>query len=60
MIIKQAEDRRHDLTTLQDLLEDSISHTENSKKRIKKEICNIKAGIKCEGDAAYLMKIYYG
>lgn len=60
MIIKQADDRRQDLTTLQNLLEDSIGHIGNSKKRIKKEICNIKAGIKCEGDAAYLMKIYYG
>lgn len=60
MIIKQADDRRQDLRTLERLLEDPSNDIEDYKKKIKQEICNIKAGVKCERDAAYLMKIHYG
>lgn len=60
MIIKQADDRRQDLRTLQRLSEDQFNDIADSIKRINQEICNIKAGIKSERDAAYLMKIHYG
>ena len=59
MIIKQADDRQTDLTTLQNLL----SHPEadaNVKKNIDREIRNIHAGIKGEKESAYELKVHWG
>ena len=59
MIIKQADDRQSDLSTLQSLL----THPEVNtivKKRIEREIRFIQAGIRGEGEAAYEMKVRWG
>lgn len=59
MIIKQADDKQTDLTTLQDLLSHPEADTA-TKKRIEREIRNIQAGIRGEGEAAYEMKVHWG
>lgn len=59
MIIKQADDKQTDLTTLQLLL----THPEAdiaTKKRIEREIRNLQAGIRGEAEAAYEMKVHWG
>lgn len=59
MIIKHADDKQTDLTTLQDLLSNPEADTA-TKKRIEREIRNIQAGIRGEGEAAYEMKVHWG
>ena len=59
MIIKHADDKQTDLSTLQNLL----SHPDAdaaTKKRIEREIRNIQAGIRGEREAAYEMQVRWG
>ncbi len=59
MIIKQADDKQSDLTTLQRLLSYPEADTA-TKKRIEREIRNSQAGIRGEGEAAYELKVHWG
>jgi hypothetical protein len=59
MIIKEAEDRHQQVELLQGLL----AHPEadaGTRKRIEREILNIKAGIRGEEEAAYEIKVRWG
>lgn len=59
MIIKNAEDKQCQIDTLQTLL----AHPEadsSTKKRIEREILNIKAGVRGEEEAAYEIKVHWG
>jgi hypothetical protein len=58
MIIKQTDDKNHQLDSLQSLL--SYPNIDSStKKRIEREILNIKAGMRGEEEAAYEMRIHW-
>ena len=59
MIIKQADDKHHRLDSLQSLLSHPNADA-STKKRIDREILNIKAGIRGEEEAAYEMKVHWG
>jgi hypothetical protein len=59
MIIKSPDDKRQQLDELQSLICYPAADA-NTKKRIEREILNIKAGIRGEDEAAYEMKVLYG
>lgn len=59
MIIKNADDKKLQISTLQDLQGRSDCSSE-TRKRIEQEIRNIQAGIKGEDEAAYEMKVHWG
>lgn len=59
MIIKQADDKHYRLDYLQSLLSHPNADA-SIKKRIDREILNIKAGIRGEEEAAYEMKVHWG
>jgi len=58
MIIKQADDKHHQLDSLQ-ILMSYPSIDSGTKKRIEREILNIKAGIRGEEEAAYEMRVHW-
>jgi len=59
MIIKAPDDKTSDITTLQSLQERPDCPPE-TRKRIERELRNIRAGFKGEADAAYEMKVRWG
>jgi hypothetical protein len=59
MIIKNAEDNRCQIEALQTLLSHPGADS-SSKKRIEREILNIKAGVRGEEEAAYEIKVHWG
>ncbi|MDE1547131.1 nuclease-related domain-containing protein [Dechloromonas agitata] len=59
MLIKEADDKTHDLATLKSLLNHPTANAE-TKKRIEQEIRNISSGAKGEADAAYEIDFHYG
>lgn len=59
MIIKPADDKKHQLDELQGLLS-FPGASAATKKRIEQEIRNIQAGVRGEDEAAYEMKVHYG
>ena len=59
MIIKEADDKKPQLATLQSLLA-RPDCTPDIRKRIEQELRNIQAGIRGEDEAAYEMKVHYG
>lgn len=59
MIIKNAEDNRCQIEALQTLLSHPGADS-NTKKRIEREILNIKAGVRGEEEAAYEIKVHWG
>lgn len=56
MITKSADDRSADIGQLEQLL---VTSAEPQKKSIEAELRNLRAGIKAERDAAYLIDFYY-
>lgn len=59
MIIKEADDKRTQIETLQSLLERSDA-TPDIRKRIEQELRNIRAGMKGETEAAYEIGFHFG
>ena len=59
MIIKLADDKQSQLSTIKELLSHPNADA-TKKKRIEQEIRNIQAGIRGEEEAAYEMKVHYG
>jgi hypothetical protein len=59
MIIKNADDKSHDIATLQSLLTHPQA-TGETRKRIEQEIRNRQAGMRGENEAAHEMKVHYG
>ena len=59
MIIKHAEDKQGSLDALQSLLAHPGADA-GTKKRIEREILNIKAGVRGEEEAAYEIKVHWG
>jgi hypothetical protein len=59
MIIKHAEDKQLPIKALQSLLAHPEADT-NTRKRIEREILNIKAGARGEEEAAYEIKVHWG
>jgi hypothetical protein len=59
MLIKPADDKQHQKSVLQNLLNHPAADA-TTKKRIEQELRSIQAGIRGEGEAAYEMKVHYG
>ncbi len=59
MIIKEADDKKSQITLLQSLQNRSDCPPE-TRKRVEQEVRNIQAGIKGEDEAAYEMKVHWG
>lgn len=59
MLIKAADDKSNDITTLQ-LLAARPDASADTRKKIEQEIRNIQSGIKGEAEAAYEIEFYYG
>ncbi|HWS23760.1 MAG TPA: NERD domain-containing protein [Anaerolineales bacterium] len=59
MIIKNAEDKKGQIEALQTLLAHPDADT-STRKRVEREILNIKAGARGEEEAAYEMKVHWG
>jgi len=59
MIIKNAEDKKGQIEALQTLLAHPDADA-STRKRVEREILNIKAGARGEEEAAYEMKVHWG